>query len=100
MPAGDALETLLAVTAQYLCAVRGSGHPRLDQIQALSNQMMEHAANQQDIETQAAYDIWVNEQQLDDPVVFVPKLQQRLEAIVGDQGSFDRSKLQEVQGDR
>jgi len=99
VPSGDALEALLAAATQDLCAVRGNGHPRFDPMQAFSDQMMAHAAKQQGIETQAAYDTWVNEQQLDEPAVFVPKLQQRLEAIVGDQWLFDRSKLQEVQGD-
>jgi len=89
VPQGDALEALLAATALFFCQTRGQGHPQLDSLQQLALQLLSAAATAQGIATEQALAEWFAQQQLNDPQVFLPQLNQRLEAIVGDQWLFD-----------
>ncbi|MBW4464823.1 MAG: tetratricopeptide repeat protein [Pegethrix bostrychoides GSE-TBD4-15B] len=89
VPQGDALKMLLAATALWFCNARGEGHPQIEQLQEDSFKLMSIAANAQGIQTQEAFDEWFIQQQLNDPSVFLPQLNQRLEAIIGDGWLFD-----------
>jgi len=90
VPQGDELEALLATTAYFLCLQRGANHPQLTQLQERSAQMLMAAANAQGIAPEAVAD-WMAQQQLNDPAAFSPRLNQRLEALVGTGWLFDRS---------
>ncbi|MDF2388614.1 hypothetical protein JMG10_44785, partial [Nostoc ellipsosporum NOK] len=83
VPQGDELEALLGATAILFCNDRGEGHPQFEELQELSLQIISGAANAQGIETQEAFDNWCIQQRLNDPDYFLPRLNQRLEEIVG-----------------
>ncbi len=89
VPQGDVLEALLAATALFFCQTRGQGHPQLESLQQSALQLLSAAATAQGIETQESLGEWFAQQQLNDPQVFLPQLNQRLEAIIGDQWLFD-----------
>ncbi len=55
---------------------------------------MAGAAGAQGIETPEAFETWLTQQQLNDPDVFLPRLNHRLEALIGDTWAFDSSPLQ------
>jgi len=90
VPQGDELKALLATTAYFLCLQRGANHPQLPQLQEYSAQMLMAAANAQGIAPEAV-EAWMAQQQLNDPAAFLPRLNQRLEALVGTSWLFDRS---------
>lgn len=93
VPQGDELEALLGATARFFCNYRGEGHPQLEELQKSSFEMIAGAAVGQRIETQEAFDNWYVQQRLNDPEYFFPRLNQRLEEIVGDGWLFDRSQV-------
>lgn len=90
VPQGDELEALLANTALYFCQVRGEGQPELESLQESSWTMISFAAEAQGITTPEAFDTWFTQQQLNKPEYFLPRLQERLETIVGDGWLFER----------
>ncbi|QSJ15248.1 hypothetical protein JYQ62_25825 [Nostoc sp. UHCC 0702] len=92
-PQGGEVQAFLGATAILFCNYRGEGHPQLKELQELSVQIISGAANVQGIETQEAFDNWFIQQRLDDPDYFLPRLNQRLEEIVGDGWLFDRSQV-------
>ncbi|BAY26535.1 hypothetical protein NIES2100_63510 [Calothrix sp. NIES-2100] len=61
--------------------------------QESSWKMIAGAAGRQGIETREAFDNWFVQQRLNDPEYFLPRLNQRLEEIVGDGWVFDRSQV-------
>ncbi|MEH2322921.1 MAG: hypothetical protein V7K32_04865 [Nostoc sp.] len=89
----DELEGWLGATAIFFCARRGEGHPQLEELQNVSFEIIAGAAGRQGIETQEAFDAWFTQQQLNDPEYFLPRLNQRLEEIVGDAWLFDPSQV-------
>ncbi|WP_242038002.1 tetratricopeptide repeat protein [Tolypothrix sp. FACHB-123] len=93
VPQDDELEAILGATAMFFCNDRGEGHPELEEQQERSWQMLAEAAGRQGIETQEAFDAWYVQQRLNDPDYFLPRLNQRLEEIVGDGWLFDRSQV-------
>ncbi|MFN6572182.1 tetratricopeptide repeat protein [Dendronalium sp. ChiSLP03b] len=93
VPQGDELEALLGATAMYFCNYRGEGHPQLEELQERSFKIISGAAVAQGIETQEAFDNWFVQQRLNDPEYFLPRLNQRLEEIVGDGWLFDPSQI-------
>jgi tetratricopeptide (TPR) repeat protein len=93
VPQGDELKALLGTTALFFCNSRGEGHPQLEELQELSVRMVSGAAGVQGIETPEAFDTWVVQQRLNDPKYFLPRLNERLEEIVGDEWLFDRSQV-------
>jgi tetratricopeptide (TPR) repeat protein len=93
VPQGDELEAALGATAMFFCNSRGEGHPQLEELQEDSFKIISGAANTQGIETQEAFDNWFVQQRLNDPEYFLPRLNQRLEEIVGDGWLFDRSQV-------
>ncbi|MEH1852981.1 MAG: hypothetical protein V7L11_15235 [Nostoc sp.] len=93
VPQGDELEALLGATAIFFCSRRGEGHPQLEELQEDSFKIILGAASAQGIETQEAFDTWFVQQRLNDPDYFLPRLNQRLEEIVGDGWLFERSQV-------
>lgn len=93
VPQGNELEALLGATAIFFCNRRGKGHPQLDELQERSIEMISEAASTQRIETQEAFESWVIQQRLNEPEYFLPRLNQRLEEIVGDGWLFDPSQV-------
>jgi tetratricopeptide (TPR) repeat protein len=93
IPPGEALEALLAATANHLCQSRGERHPQLPQLQKHSLNMLMGAASAQGIATQEAIATWMSQLQLNDPAVFLPRLSQRLEEMVGEGWVFDQTLL-------
>ncbi len=90
VPQGDELQALLGVTAMFFCKHRGKGHPQLKELQDISWKMIAEAAARQGIETPEAFKTWFTQQRLNDPEYFLPRLNQRLEEIVGDGWLFDQ----------
>lgn len=95
VPQDDALESLLAARAKFLCvcAQRGQGHPQLEQLLELTNKLLLMAAGAQGITTQETLKTWFTEQQLNDPEIFLPRLNDRLEALIADDWAFDPKLL-------
>ncbi|MDZ7950051.1 tetratricopeptide repeat protein [Nostoc sp. DedQUE09] len=93
VPQGDELQALLGATAMFLCNYRDEGHPQLEELQQHSLRMISEAAGRQGVKTQEAFDAWVFQQRLNDPEYFLPRLNQRLEEIVGDGWLFDPSQV-------
>ncbi len=96
VPQGDAMEALLATTALFFCQVRGEGHPQLNDLQNTSLQMLANAAVSQGVEVDSMETLsnWMQQQQLNDPHVFLPKLTQQLEAMIDNNWLFDPSGFQ------
>ncbi|MBD2455513.1 tetratricopeptide repeat protein [Nostoc sp. FACHB-87] len=87
---GDDIKALLGATAMYLCQLRGDQHPQLEELRDDSFKILVSAAAAQGIETREAFDAWIEQQQLNNPDYFIPRLVQLLEAIVGDEWLFER----------
>jgi tetratricopeptide (TPR) repeat protein len=90
VPEGDELEALLGATAMFFCNYRGEKHPQLEELQDMSWKMIAGAAGRQGIETEETFATWWTQQRLNDPEYFLPRLNQRLEEIVGDSWLFDQ----------
>ena len=93
MPQGDELKALLGATAMLFCNHLDEGHSQLEELQNVSFKMISGAASAQGIETQEAFEAWYVQQRLNDPEYFFPRLNQRLEEIVGDGWLFDPSQV-------
>jgi tetratricopeptide (TPR) repeat protein len=89
VPAGDRIKSLLGATAIYLC--HSYQHPELEKLTELSSKIIDNAAQQQGIKTQADHDNWKTKNRLNDPDYFLPELLKELAAIVGDNWLFDRA---------
>ncbi|MFH7025068.1 MAG: tetratricopeptide repeat protein [Heteroscytonema crispum UTEX LB 1556] len=90
VPQGDEMEALLGAVAVCLCHIRGEGHPQLEELQERSFKILGGAAAAQGVETREAFDTWFVQQRLNEPEYFIPRLNQRLEEIVGDEWVFER----------
>jgi tetratricopeptide (TPR) repeat protein len=93
VPQGDDLEVLSAAMAMFLCATQGEGHPQIEQLQDAALRMLSAAASARGIESEAALMEWFNQQQLNQPNVFMPQLDQRLVESIGDTWLFDPRPL-------
>ncbi|MDZ8223851.1 tetratricopeptide repeat protein [Nostoc sp. ChiVER01] len=93
VPQGDELEAVLGATAMFFCNSQGEGHPQFEELQERSVEIILGAANAQGIETEEAFGNWFTQQRLNDPEYFLPRLNQRLEEIVGDGWLFDRNQV-------
>ncbi|MCL6753204.1 hypothetical protein KBT16_20430 [Nostoc sp. CCCryo 231-06] len=93
MPQGDELEALLGATAMFFCNCRGEGHPQLEELQKRSIEMILGAAGRQGVDIEEGLEAWFTQQRLNDPEYFLPRLNQRLEEIVGDGWLFDPSQI-------
>lgn len=88
LPTGDKLQPLLLATAIFLYNSLEPNHPHLDQLDKLINWMI------QGVKTRKAKAIWFVKQRLNEPEYFLPRLNQRLEEIVGDGWLFDCSQFE------
>ncbi|MCC5641790.1 tetratricopeptide repeat protein [Nostoc sp. CHAB 5824] len=93
VPQGDELQAVLGATAMFFCNSRGEGYPQLEELQEHSVEIISEAASAQGIETEEASQAWYVQQRLNDPDYFLPRLNQRLEEIVGNGWLFDRSQV-------
>ena len=93
---GDSLEALLGTMAYFLCAQRGEGHPGIEKLQKTSLKILLGAATEQGVDVENMEDLqpWMQAQQLTDPALFLPKLNARLEKLIGDTWAFDPMPLQ------
>ncbi|MBD2386384.1 CHAT domain-containing protein [Cylindrospermum sp. FACHB-282] len=92
LPQGDEMQGLLGETAVFFCRLRGDGHPQLEELKDRSLKLLKllsGAAAAQGIENPEAIDVWFAEKQLSDPQDFRPRLNQQLEAIIGDGWLFN-----------
>ncbi|MBD2592823.1 tetratricopeptide repeat protein [Nostoc spongiaeforme FACHB-130] len=89
IPQSDEMEALLGAVAMYFCQVRGDEYPQLEELQQRSFKILAGAATAQGIEPEALV-TWIEQQRLNDPNYFIPRLVQLLEAIVGDEWLFER----------
>lgn len=87
------MQVLLGVTVMFLCATQAQEHSLLEKLRNLGWEMILEAAVAQSIETPEALGTWIFQQRLNDPEYFLPRLNQRLEEIVGDGWLFDRSQV-------
>jgi tetratricopeptide (TPR) repeat protein len=95
IPTGDSLEALLSAAALYFCQTLS--HPEIEDINALSGQMISQAANNQGIDNREDYNNWKIKNRLDEPEYFMGELYERLELIVGDSWLFDRQAFYDWQ---
>lgn len=93
VPKYDELKALLGTTAFYLCLIQDESYPKLQEFQIISIKMLLEAGINKGIDIKQAYTIWFVQQRLNDPEYFLPRLNQRLEEIVGDGWLFDRSQV-------
>lgn len=93
--AKNILEGLLGTTALYLCNTRGENHPDLQQLQNTSSTLLFNTAAQQGkfINSSEELRVWMVSQKLDNPDIFLPKLNTHLESIIGENWLFDRTPL-------
>ncbi|WP_341524682.1 tetratricopeptide repeat protein [Nostoc sp. UHCC 0302] len=89
----DELQALLVSVAACLCKQIDKDHPQLAEFQNLIDWMISVVANVNEIETPQEFASWFVQQRLNDPDYFLPRLNQRLEEIVGDEWLFDRSQV-------
>ncbi|MEH2142244.1 tetratricopeptide repeat protein [Nostoc sp.] len=93
VPQGDELKALLGTMAMFFCKRRGEGHPQLEELQKRSIEMILGAADRQGIDIEEGFEAWFVQQRLNDLEYFFPRLNQRLEEIVGDGWLFDPSQV-------
>ena len=97
VPPGNPLEALLGATALYFC--QDSPHPDRSSLQEHSFNIISHAAQQQGITTQAAFEDWFVQNRLDDPNYFLPALDGRLREMIGDDWLFDPHQMKSPSSD-
>ncbi len=93
VPQDDEFKALLGATAIFFCNNRGEGHPQLNEFQEHSIDLILIAAGDPSITTWEASYTWVVQQKLNEREYFLPRLNQRLEEIIGDGWLFDRSQV-------
>ena len=86
---------LVAAAGNFVAHNRGSEHPKQEEMQRLGGGMIEACAEAHGVaEDEDSILAWFKSQGLDDPDQFIPKLDEALEAIVGDENwLFDRSAV-------
>ncbi|MEH2115586.1 tetratricopeptide repeat protein [Nostoc sp.] len=93
VPQGDELKVLLGIAAVFFCIYQGEGHLELGELQNVSTRLILETADAQGIEIEEGFEAWFVQQRLNDPNYFLPRLNQRLEEIVGDGWLFDPSQV-------
>jgi hypothetical protein len=84
---------LAAVAARYVIDLRADD-ARHEDLGLLANHLIAQvAARHGNVRDQAALDQWMDRMELRDPQVFLPRLAQVIDAIVGDAWWFDRDEL-------
>lgn len=86
---------LAAVTARYVIDLRAPDDKHESQSLLANNLIARVAARHSNVQDQRALDAWMNELGLRDPQVFLPRLSQVVNAVVGDSWWFDRNALRD-----
>lgn len=84
---------LAAVTARYVIDLRAPDDKHESQSLLANNLIARVAARHSNVQDQSALNAWMNELGLRDPRVFLPRLSQVVNAVVGDSWWFDRDAL-------
>lgn len=81
-----------AVTAHYIADLRGED--KRDSLMFFTTQLIAQVAKRhRNIDDQEKLNIWMEMLELNDPDVFLPRMSQVVDAIVGDKWWFDRNAL-------
>jgi len=84
---------LAAVTARYVVDLRADDDSHESQGFLANNLIAMVAGRHSNVRDQAALDKWLDRLELRDPQIFLPRLGQVVDAIVGDSWWFDRDEL-------
>lgn len=82
-----------AITARYVVDLRADDDKHESQSFLVNNLVAMVAQRHSNVQNQQGLDRWLNHLQLRDPQVFLPRLAQVVEAIVGDKWWFERDVL-------
>ena len=82
-----------AITARYVVDLRAADDQHENLGFLVNNLIAMVAQRHSNVQDQGALDRWLDRLQLRDPQVFLPRLAQVLDAIVGDRWWFDRDEL-------
>jgi hypothetical protein len=83
-----------AITAHYLVDVRAQGGQR-EHLLIFTNQLLATVARRHSgVEGQQDFDKWVQDMELNDPALFLPRLRNVVDVLVQDDWWFDRDALQ------
>ncbi|MDP3483252.1 MAG: hypothetical protein Q8S05_08105 [Sulfuricella sp.] len=86
---------LAAVTTRYVIDLRADDAKHGDWSLLANNLIARVAARHSNVQDQQALDAWMDKLGLRDPQVFLPRLSQVVNAIVGDSWWFDRNELRD-----
>ena len=86
---------LAAVTARYVVDLRADDAQHEDWSLLANDLIARVAARHSGVRNQQALDAWMDKLSLRDPQVFLPRLSQVVDAIVGDAWWFDRNALRD-----
>ncbi|MCE5182147.1 MAG: hypothetical protein LLG15_10135 [Betaproteobacteria bacterium] len=86
---------LAAVTIRYVIDLRADDEKHGDWSLLANNLIARVAARHSNVQDQQALDAWMDKLGLRDPQVFLPRLSQVVNAIVGDSWWFDRNALRD-----
>ncbi|MDD5241976.1 MAG: hypothetical protein PHG47_09720 [Sulfuricella sp.] len=86
---------LAAVTIRYVIDLRADDAKHEDWSLLANNLIARVAARHSNVQDQQALDAWMDKLGLRDPQVFLPRLSQVVNAIVGDAWWFDRDELRD-----
>ena len=84
-----------AVTAHYVADLRTEGKRRDDLVFYTNNLLGTVARRHSQVQSQDAYDYWVQKLELHDPQLFLPRLRNVVDVLVQDEWWFDRDALRE-----
>jgi hypothetical protein len=83
-----------AVTAYYLVDLRAR-EPQREHLLLYASQVLATVARRHsDVDGQDAFNRWIEEMELDDPALFLPRLRNVVDVLVQDDWWFDRAALQ------
>ena len=83
-----------AATAHYLADMRAQGQQRED-LMFFTSQLLGNVAKVYSVENQELFDFWIEQKELDNPNMFIPRLAQVIDVLVIDEWWFDRDALRE-----
>lgn len=86
---------LAAVTTRYVIDLRADDAKHQEWSLLATNLIAQVAARHSDVKDQQAFDAWLDKLDLRNPQVFLPRLSQVVNAIVGDTWWFDRNALRD-----
>ena len=85
---------MAATTAVFLIGVRAEGQQK-ENLKFFASQMLGNVARRHSqVETQEAFDLWMDRLELREPDKFLPRLRNVVDVLVQDDWWFDRESLQ------